>query len=301
MVTVRVYLLPSLSLWDFLVQASPPQSGSELGSVEDAADYHLRQQLRAAAAAALAVAAELKACQEERDRAIAAAAEAILERNRAVAGASRNADKMEAMRLKIRANAAAERRRIMQLDRPKRGVFDLAPDYAVPLNIGQRGAHETQVMSTDSISKEGRPRPRLTSEHLRDRVHKKARLLGAADTRLQYDTTKRRTNAKGSFIGGVEFSARNKVEAFRRFSAPGFKSHATVGSARDCTRHSSNGCYFGHGAVSWVGPEQDSQDSRLEEPDTNQRRGCQQPPDGLQRHSCGAASSGEKDCSRQSC
>ena len=177
MVTVRVYLLPSLSLWDFLVQASPPQSGSELGSVEDAADYHLRQQLRATAA-------ELKACQEERDRAIAAAAEAILERNRAVAGASRNADKMEAMRLKIRANAAAERRRIMQLDRPERGVFDLAPDCAVPLNIGQRGAHETQVMSTDSISKEGRPRPRLTSEHLRDRVHKKARLLGAADTRL---------------------------------------------------------------------------------------------------------------------
>ena len=186
--TVRVYLLPSLSLWDFLVQDSPPPSGSDLGSVEDAADY-LRQQLRAAAAAALAVAAELKACQEERDRAIAAAAQASAERDRAVAGASRNADKMEAMRLKIRANAAAERRRIMQLDRPERGVFDLAPDCAVPLNIGQRGAHETQVMSTDSISKEGRPRPRLTSEHLRDRVHKKARLLGAADTRLQYDTT----------------------------------------------------------------------------------------------------------------
>ena len=82
-----------------------------------------------------------------------------MERNRAVAGASRNADKMEAMRLKIRANAAAERRRIMQLDRPARGVFDLAPDYAVPLNVSQRSALEMQVMSTDSISKEGRPRP----------------------------------------------------------------------------------------------------------------------------------------------
>jgi hypothetical protein len=32
-------------------------------------------------------------------------------------------------------------------------------------------------------------------------------------------------------IGGVGFSSRNQVEAFRRFSAPRFKSHATVGSA----------------------------------------------------------------------
>ncbi len=103
--TVRVYLLPSLSLWDFLVQASPPPSGSDMGSVEDAADYHLRQQLRAAAAAALAVAAELKACQEELDRAIAAAAEASAERDRAVAGASRNEEKMQVMRRKMRANA----------------------------------------------------------------------------------------------------------------------------------------------------------------------------------------------------
>lgn len=218
---MRVYLLSSLSLWDFLVQDSPPPSGSDLGSVEDAADYHLRQQLRAAAA-------ELKACQEERDRAIAAAAQASAERDRAVVVASRNADAMQAMRRKIRANAAADRRRMLRIDRPERGVFDLTPDYAVPLNISQRGALEMQVMSTDSISKEGRPR--LAAEHLRDRVQKKARLLGAADTRLQYDTTKRRTNTEGRFIGGVEFCAKNKVEAFRRFSAPGFKSHATVGS-----------------------------------------------------------------------
>jgi hypothetical protein len=116
--------------------------------VEDAADYNLRQQLRAAAAAALAVAAELKACQEERDRAIAAttelkacqeerdraiaaAAQASAERDRAVIVASRNADAMQAMRRKIRANAAADRRRMLRIDRPERGVFDLTPDYAV--------------------------------------------------------------------------------------------------------------------------------------------------------------------------
>ncbi len=122
MATLRVYLLPSLSLWDLLVQASPPPIGSDLGSVEDTADYHLRQQLRA--------------CQEERDRAIAAAAEAIAERDLAVAGASRNEEKMQVMRRKMRANAAADRRRNMQLDRPERGVFDLTL-------TGQKGAYST--------------------------------------------------------------------------------------------------------------------------------------------------------------
>ncbi len=68
------------------MQDSTPQGGSDLGSdlgsVEDAAGYHLRQQLRAAAVAALAVAAELRACQAERDQALAAAAEASAERDR---------------------------------------------------------------------------------------------------------------------------------------------------------------------------------------------------------------------------
>ena len=75
------------------MQDSPPQGGSDLesdlGSVEDAASYHLRQQLRAAAVAALAVAAELRACQAERDRAALAAAAELsafqAERDQAIA------------------------------------------------------------------------------------------------------------------------------------------------------------------------------------------------------------------------
>ncbi len=63
--------------------------------MEDAAGYHLQHQLRAAAVAALTVAAELRACQAERDqaqaeraRALAVAAEASAERDQAVAAAA---------------------------------------------------------------------------------------------------------------------------------------------------------------------------------------------------------------------
>ena len=52
------------------------------------------------------------------------------------------------------------------MDWPERGIFDLEPDYAVPFNITKRGALETQVRSTDSISNEGRPR--LATKHLRE-------------------------------------------------------------------------------------------------------------------------------------
>ena len=238
------------------MQESPPQGGfasdlgSELGSVEDAAGYELRQQLRAAAAASLAVAAELRACQAERDRVQAERDrvqaerdQALVERDQAVAAAAelraagqrgeaqslRNAEALKTARLRIRATAAAERRHVLSSQRPARGEFDLPSDYAVPSSISQRGAHDTQVMSTDSISKEGRQRP--AKDLLRERVRKKSRLLGAASTTLRYETTKRRTNHQGDSIGGVGFSTRNQVEAFRRFSAPGFKSHTTVGSA----------------------------------------------------------------------
>ena len=150
------------------MQDSPPQGGSdlgsELGSVEDAAGYHLRQQLRAAAAAALAVAAELRACQAERDRALAVAAElracqaerdqALVERDQAVVAAAelraagqrgeaqsfRNAEALQTARLRIRAIAAAERRSVQRSKRPARGEFDIPSDYAVPSNI-RRARH----------------------------------------------------------------------------------------------------------------------------------------------------------------
>ena len=203
------------------MQVSPPQGGfasdlgSELGSVEDAASYDLRKQLRA--------------CQAERDQ-------ALVERDQAVAAADelrsagqRGAEALEKCRLRIRANAATERRTVLRSQRPVRGAFDLPSDYAVPSSISERGAHDTQVMSTDSISKEGRQRP--ATDPLRDRVRKKSRLLGAASTTLRYETTQRRINDGGRIIGGVAFSTNNQIEAFRRFSATGFKSHTTVGSA----------------------------------------------------------------------
>ena len=130
--------------------------GSDLGSVEDAAGYHLRQQLRA--------------CRAERDQAL----KALLERDQAVAAAKVERDQavaagqrseaqslriavaLEKCRLRIRANAATERRTVLRSQRPVRGAFDLPSDYAVPSSISERGAHDTQVMSTDSISKEGR-------------------------------------------------------------------------------------------------------------------------------------------------
>ncbi len=92
--------------------------GSDLGSLEDAAGYHLRQQLRAAAAAAaaaLAAAAELRACEAqrdralvERDRAIAAAAELRVAVQRGEALSLRNAGILQTARLRIRADRAAE-------------------------------------------------------------------------------------------------------------------------------------------------------------------------------------------------
>jgi hypothetical protein len=212
--------------------------GSDLGSVEDTAGYHLRHQLRAAAAAAsaLAAAAELRAFEAqwdralvERDLAIAAAAELRVAVQRGEVLSLRNAGMLQTARLRIRADRAAECRSAKRSQRPVRGEFNLPPDYAVPSNISHRCALDTQVTSTDSISKEGRPRP--ATDTLRDRVWKRSRLLGAASTTLRYETTGRRTNDQGVLIGGVGFSTRNQVEAFRRFSAPGFKLHATVGSA----------------------------------------------------------------------
>ena len=100
------------------MQESPPQGGfasdlgSELGSVEDAAGYELRQQLRAAAAASLAVAAELRACQAERDRAlverdqaIAAAAELRVAGQRGEAQLFRNAEALQNASCTSRARA----------------------------------------------------------------------------------------------------------------------------------------------------------------------------------------------------
>ena len=163
----------------------------------------------------------------ERDQAIAAAAELRAAGQRGEAQSLRNTEALRKARLRIRADAAAKRR--SEQRRPVRGEFNLPPDYAVPSSISQRGALDTQVTSTDSISKEGRPRP--ARDTLQDRVRKKSRLLGAACTTLRYETTRRRTNDQGVLIGGVGFSTRNQLEAFRRFSAPGFKLHATVGSA----------------------------------------------------------------------
>jgi hypothetical protein len=211
--------------------------------VDDAAGYDLRQQLRAAAAASLAVAAELRACQAERDRVQAERDQALVERDQAVVAAAelraagqrgeaqslRNAEALQTARLRIRAIAAAERRSVQRSKRPARGDFDILPDYAVPSNISQRGALDTQVTSTDSMSKE--VRPGQATDTLRNRVQKRSRLMSAACTTLRYETTKRRTNGQGALIGGVGFSTRNQIEAFRRWSEPGFKSHATVGRA----------------------------------------------------------------------
>ena len=196
--------------------------GSEWGSVEDAAGYDLRKQLRACQA-------ERDQALVERDQAVAAADELRFAGQRSEAQSLRITAALEKSRLRIRANAAAERRRLLSSQRPARGEFDIPSDYAVPLSISQRGAHDTQVMSTDSISKEGRQRP--ATDPLRDRVRKKSRLLGAATTTLRYETTQRRINDGGRIIGGVAFSTKNQIEAFRRFSATGFKSHTTVGSA----------------------------------------------------------------------
>ena len=84
-------------------------------------------------------------------------------------------------------------------------------------------------MSTESISKEGRQRP--ATDSLRGPVRKKSRLVSVGCTTLRYETTQRRINDEGRIIGGTEFSTKNKVEAYRRWSAQGFKSHETVGNA----------------------------------------------------------------------
>ncbi len=82
------------------------------------------KQLRAAAAAALASAAELRACEAdrdqalaERDRAVAAAAELRVAGQRLQRGEAqslRNAETLDKARLTIRADTAAERRRVQR-------------------------------------------------------------------------------------------------------------------------------------------------------------------------------------------
>ena len=210
--------------------------GSDLGSVEDAAGYHLRQQLRACRAerdqalkALLERDQAVAAAKVERDQAVAAAAELRFSGLRSEAQSLRTEAQLQKARLRIRAAVAAERRSAQRSKRPARGEFEIPSDYAVPSNVSQRGALDTQVTSTDSMSKEGRPGQ--ATDTLRDRVQKRSRLMSAACTTLRYETTKRRTNGQGALIGGVGFSTRNQIEAFRRFSEPGFKSHATVGRA----------------------------------------------------------------------
>ena len=192
--------------------------GSDLGSVEDAAGYNLRQQLRACraerdqalkallerdqavAAAKVERDQAVAAAKVERDQAVAAAAELRFASQRSEAQSLRNEAQLQKARLRIRADAAAERRSVQRSKRPARGDFDILPDYAVPSNISQRGALDTQVTSTDSMSKEGRPGQ--ATDTLRDRVQKRSRLMSAACTTLRYETTKRRTNDQGVLIGG---------------------------------------------------------------------------------------------------
>ena len=165
--------------------------GSDLGSVEDAASYHLRQQLRAAAVAALAVAAELRACQVERDRVQAESDrvhaerdQALMERDQAIAAAAelraagqrgeaqslRNAQALQKARLRIRADAAAERRSVQCSQRPVRGAFDLPSDYAVPSSISQRARHTSYEHGLDQQGGQAatgqRHSPRAGSEEI---------------------------------------------------------------------------------------------------------------------------------------
>ncbi len=135
------------------MQDSPPQGGSDLGSdlgsVEDAAGYHLRQQLRACRAerdqALLERDQAVAAAKVERDQAVAAAAELRFASQRFEAQSLRNEAQLQKARLRIRAAIAAERRSVERSKRPARGEFNIPSDYAVPSNISQRGALDTQV------------------------------------------------------------------------------------------------------------------------------------------------------------
>ena len=172
-----------------------PQDGSDLsdlGSVEDAAGYNLRQQLKAAeqrlkaaeqrlkAAEAAAeqrlkaAEAELSACQAERDQARSERDQARGAGQRGEARLLQNAEVLRKARLRLRANAAARCRSERRSQRPPRGDFEIDPEYAVPSTVSQRGALDTQAMSTESISKEGRQRP--ATELLRGPVRKRSRL-----------------------------------------------------------------------------------------------------------------------------
>ncbi len=120
--------------------------GSDLGSPEDAAGYHLRQQLRACRAErdqALKALLErdqavaeryqaVAAAKVERDQAVAAAAELRFASQRFKAQSLRNQAQLQTARLRIRVAIAAEQRSVERSKRPARGEFDIPSDYAVP-------------------------------------------------------------------------------------------------------------------------------------------------------------------------
>ena len=92
---------------------------------------------------------ELRVCQAERDQALAVAAElraSQAERDRALESAEaqslKTAEMLEKARRRIRADAAAHHRRVHRWERPERGVFELNPENAVPLDINERGARD---------------------------------------------------------------------------------------------------------------------------------------------------------------
>jgi hypothetical protein len=76
----------------------------------------------------------------------------------------------------------------------------------ISLDISDRGALDKHVMSSDMISQE------KVLVHSGYTGFKRSLLMGVSEATTTHKPTASQTNEEGFFVGGVEHSARHKVE-----------------------------------------------------------------------------------------